>query len=318
MRIKAGNNVVFLYPGQGSQHVGMGFDLYQTYPEAREIFDKADHLLGFSLSRLCFQGPEKELNRDLNAQLAVYTVSCILTEVLRVNNVLPGVATGYSSGFYAAAYAVGCFDFADGLCLVRQAGEILLDEGGKIEGSMAVIFGLSPEKVESICQQAGDVQVAILNTPRQIIVSGIGSSVRRAMELSLNEGALDAYILSIATSYHSRFMKQSGIRFLREIKDINLRDPRIPLISYLSLDRIPNKKELKNVMANQLSGPVLWVDLIKKLSNSNTRLFLEVGPGEVISRAVRWIDRNIEIANTATKVKLLKAIESYRRLRNSK
>ncbi|GAF69079.1 unnamed protein product, partial [marine sediment metagenome] len=178
--------------------------------------------------------------------------------------------------------------------------------------------GLSPEKVNSICQQVGDVQVAILNTPRQIIVSGIGSSVRRAMELSLKEGALDAYILPIATSYHSRFMKQSGIRFLREIKDINLRDPRIPLISYLSLDRIPNKKELKNVMANQLSGPVLWVDLIKKLSNSNTRLFLEVGSGEVISRAVRWIDRNIEIANTATKVKLLKAIESYRRLRNSK
>ncbi len=316
MRIKAGNNVVFLYPGQGAQHVGMGFDLYQTYPEAREIFDKADHLLGFSLSQLCFQGPEKELNSDLDAQLAVYTVSCILTEVLRVNNVLPDIATGYSSGFYAAAYVAGCFDFADGLCLVRQAGEILLDEGGKIDGSMAVIFGLSPEKVDSICQQAGDAQIAILNTPRQIIISGIRSSIRRAMELSLKEGALDAYTLSIATSYHSRFMKQSGIRFLREIKDINLSDPRTPLISYLSLDYIPNKRELKNIMANQLSGPVLWTDLIKKLSNSNNRLFLEVGPGKVISRTVNWIDRNIEIMNTANKGELLKTIKTYRRLCN--
>ena len=170
-----GNNVVFLYPGQGSQQVGMGLDLYHTHPEAREIFDQADHLLGFSLSRLCFEGPEEELNLDLNAQLAVYTVSCILTDVLRANNVLPDVVSGYSSGFYAAAYAADCFDFADGLHLVRRAGEILLDNGRKIDGAMAVIFGLSLEKVDSICQQVGAAEIAILNTPRQTIISGISS-----------------------------------------------------------------------------------------------------------------------------------------------
>lgn len=315
--IAVGNNVVFLYPGQGSQQVGMGYDWYQTYPEVREIFEQADHLLDFSLSKLCFEGPKEELNQDLNAQLAVYTVSCIITEVLRVKGVLPDVVSGYSSGFYAAAYAAGCFDFADGLCLVRQAGEILLDEGGKIDGSMAVIFGLSPEKVDDICQQAGDVQIAILNTPRQTIISGIGPSVRRAMELSLKEGALDAFTLSVGSAYHSRFMEQSGIRFLREIKDINLRNPQIPLVSYLSLDCVPNKSELRNVMVTQLSHPVLWVDLIRRLCSNNIRLFIEVGPGEVISRTVRWIDRNIEIVNTATKGRLLKTVERYRPLRNS-
>jgi len=312
-----GNNVVFLYPGQGSQQVGMGFEWYQTYPEVREIFEQADHLLDFSLSKLCFEGPKEELNQDLNAQLAVYTVSCVMTEVLRVKKVLPDVVSGYSSGFYAAAYGAGCFDFADGLCLVRQAGEILLDEGRKIDGSMAVIFGLSPEKVDGICQQAGDAQVAILNTPRQIVISGIGSSVRRAIDLSLKEGALDAYTLSVGSAYHSRFMEQSGIRFLSEIKDINLRNPQIPLVSYLSLECVPSKSELRNVMVTQLSRPVLWVDLIKRLRSNNIRLFIEVGPGEVISRTVRWIDRDIEIVNTATSGRLLKTVERYRKLENS-
>lgn len=309
-----GNNVVFLYPGQGSQQVGMGLDLYQTYPGAREIFDQAEHLLGFSLSRLCFEGPEEELNLDLNAQLAVYTVSCILTDVLRSNDVLPDMVSGYSSGFYAAAYAAGCFDFGDGLQLVKRAGEILLDDGRKIDGTMAVIFGLSLEKVDSICQRVGDTEIAILNTPRQTIISGIRSSVRRAMQLSLNAGALDAYALPVATAYHSRFMEQGSTRLLAEIKDDHLRDPRIPLISYLFLESVPNKKELKETMTAQLTRPVLWVDLIKRLRNNNTRLLIEIGPGAVISRTVRWIDRKIEIVNTATKERLLKAVERYRTL----
>jgi len=295
----------------------MGLDLYQTYPEAREIFHQADHLLSFSLSRLCFEGPEEELNQDLNAQLAIYTVSSILTEILKNNGVLPNVVSGYSSGFYAAAYAAGCLDFADGLYLVRRAGEILLDEGRKIDGSMAVIFGLSPEKIDTICQQVGDVQVAILNTPQQTIISGIRSSVKRAMELSLNKGALDAYIISAATAYHSTFMQQSSARLLAEVKEDNLKDPQIPLFSCLLLESVPNKEELKNIMAAQLSGPVLWVDLIKRLRNNNI-LFIEVGPGAVISRTVKWVDRNIEIVSTATKGRLLKSIESYRRLKKIK
>jgi [acyl-carrier-protein] S-malonyltransferase len=278
---------------------------------AREVFDQADHNLGFSLSRLCFEGPEEELNQDLNAQLAVFTISCIVTDLLVANDIPPDAVSGYSSGFYAAAYGAGCFDFADGLELVRRAGEILLEEGMKIDGGMAVIFGLSLEKVSRICEKVGEVEVAIRNTATQNVISGIGSSVEKATELSLSEGALDAYILPAATSYHSSFMKQCSVRLVREIQDIKLKDPRTPLISYLSLEGVRNKTELRDIMATQLSGPVLWVDLIKKLSSEYSGLFVEVGPGEVISRTVKWIDRHLEIVSTATNERVLETIGRF-------
>ncbi len=308
-------DVVFLYPGQGAQQMGMGFDLYQNYPVARKIFNQADRILGFPLSRLCFKGPEEKLNCDLNAQIAVYTVSCILTEVLKANNIFPDMVSGYSSGFYAAAYAAGCFDFSYGLHLVKRSGEILLEESRKINGSMAVIFGLSPRKVRSICQMVGDVEVAILNTPSQIIISGISSSISEVMELSLKEGALDVYPLSVATAYHSIFMKQSGKRFFSEIDEDHLKDPKIPVMSYLSLDWVLNKKDLKKVMAIQLSGPVLWVDLIKGISHNRNRLLIEVGSGAVIFRTVKWIDRNIEIMTTDSTKGLNTAIEKLKTIK---
>jgi len=304
-------NTVFLYPGQGSQHIGMGFDLYQNHYEMRQIFDRADHFLGFSLSRLCFEGPEEELNQDLNAQLAIYTLSCGLTEILKKQNVRSDSVAGYSSGFYAAAYAAGCFDFDYGLEIVWRAGKILLEEGRKINGSMAVIFGLPFKQVARICQQVNNVQVAIINTPRQIIISGLLASIKKAMELSLNSGALDAYILSVATAYHSAFMKHCRERFLNEIKDQYLKSPQVPLMSYFTLDYVNDQKELREIMAFQLNNPVLWVDLIKKLGHNNSRLLIEVGPGAVLFRTIRWIDRKFEIVTTATEEGLKKAINKH-------
>ncbi|MCW8814177.1 MAG: ACP S-malonyltransferase [Chlorobium sp.] len=304
-------STVFLYPGQGSQHVGMGFDLYLNHSEMRQIFDRADHFLGFSLSRLCFEGPIEELNQDLNAQLAIYTLSCGLTDILKKQHIRSDAVAGYSSGFYAAAYAAGCFDFSYGLEIVWRAGKILLDEGRKINGSMAVIFGLPFKQVAHICQQVKNAQVAIINTPRQIIISGLHASINKAMALSLNLGALDAYILPVATAYHSGFMEPCRERFLNEIKGPYLKSPLVPLISYFTLDYVNDQKELKKIMATQLSNPVLWVDLIKKLGHNNNRLLIEVGPGAVLFRTVRWIDRTFEITITATEEGLIKAINRH-------
>jgi len=308
-------NTIFLYPGQGSQHVGMGFDLYQNHSEMRQIFDRADRFLGFSLRRLCFEGPIEKLNQDLNAQLAIYTLSCGLTEILKKRNIRSDAVAGYSSGFYAAAYAAGCFDFSYGLEIVWRAGKILLDEGRKINGSMAVIFGLPFKQVARICQQVKNVQVAIINTPRQIIISGLNASIKTAMELSINAGALDAYMLPVATAYHSGFMDQCRERFLNEIKDKYLKNPLVPLMSYFTLDYVNDQKALKEIMAYQLSSPVLWVDLIKKLGHNN-KLLIEVGPGAVLFRTVRWIDRKFKIVITATEEGLKKAINKHNLIAN--
>ena len=305
------NKSVFLYPGQGSQYVGMGLDFYTTCPHARRMFDEADRFLGFSLSRLCFEGPEELLHEDLNSQLAVYTVSCIITHILRAENIAPAAVSGYSAGFYAAAYAAGCFDFIRGLSIVRRAGELLLEAGRAHAGGLAVIFGLSVDEVEEVCRMAGQVGVAIRNTYRQTVISGLKESVEKAMKLSREKGALDAYPLPVAAAYHSRFVQQSSLRFQQEIQEDGLRTPDIPLLSYLTLQPVSGPRELLTVMADQLSRPVLWVDVITQLRQSNKGRWFEVGPGAVIARTVRWIDRGIEVSNTATVEQCRSAVQHY-------
>ena len=290
----AGGSHVFLYPGQGSQSVGMGRDLVRAFPEAEDLLARADRALGFPLSRICFEGPAEELDRDVNAQLAVYTLGCAVTDVLGKRGIRPDRVSGYSSGFYAAAYAAGCFDFETGLKTVRRAGELLLEVSARNPGGMGVVFGLSASRVEEIARTAGGAEVAILNTPRQLVISGGAEPLRRALDTARRDGALDAYPLPAAAAYHSSLMKEASRRFPEEIPAEGFQDPQIPLVSYLTLEPAADGEAVRRVMAEQLSRPVRWVDLVRGLSRDGA-LFFEAGPGAVLHRTVRWIDRRVEM-----------------------
>lgn len=303
---------LFLYPGQGAQHVGMGRFFFEKYPQqAENLFTRAEHVLNFPLHRLCCNGPEDKLNLDLNAQLAVYVVSCVVTDVLKAHRVQPDVLSGYSSGFYAAAYAAGCFTFEEGLQVVKQAGEILLDTGNRWgEGGMGVVFGLPADDIRRVCRDTGEVETTIYNTPRQIIVSGDKRQVLTVLKQCRDMGALDSYPLPVAAAYHSSFMAGATRRFLAEVDGSFFHDPAVPLYSYSSLDRLETGEQVMTAMGKQLSRAVRWVDLIRSLQNMGIRHWVEAGPGAVISRTVRWIDRKIDIYNTARQNSLARTLKA--------
>jgi len=303
------NSIGFVYPGQGAQQVGMGADLCDAHASARKRFQEADHFLGYSLQNICIEGPPEILAQDLNAQLGIYTISTIVTDLLKSQHLVPGLCTGYSSGFYAAAYAAGCFDFLTGLSIVKKAGKILLEKGQALDGGMAVIFGLSHEQVLAITRKIGPVDIAIHNTPRQIIISGLKSGIEAVMTEAMREGALDTNWLPAATAYHSRFMADAGKSLLEEIGRNALSAPQIPLYSYTTTQPVMDGNDLIKVMAMQLSHPVLWVDLIRKLGHSHRNTLVEIGPGTLLSRSIRWIDRHTTMFDTSSSDRIQKVVQ---------
>jgi len=292
------NSIGFVYPGQGAQQVGMGVDLCEAYPSAAKRFKEADDSLGYSLQKLCAEGPRETLAQDLNAQLGIYTISVIVTDLLKERQIMPDLSAGYSSGFYAAAYAAGCFDFLTGLSIVKKAGKILLKVAQAHDSGMAAIFGLTHEQILTICRKVGPVDIAIHHTPRQIVISGLKSEIEAVMIKAMREGALDTNWLPAATAYHSYLMAAAGKLLQKEIDRDGISPPQIPLYSYTTTRQITDRDDLIHVMALQLNHPVLWVDLIRKLGHNHVNILIETGPGTMLSRSIRWIDRHIAMLDT--------------------
>ncbi len=290
--------IAFVFPGQGSQYVGMGRDLYEAYPEARAVFDEADEILGFPLSKLCFEGPAEELNDTVNTQPAIFTMSVACLRALNpLLSLDPLFVAGHSLGEYTALVAAGALDFADGLKLVRERGRLMKEAGEKNPGGMAAIIGLDAGTLEGICQEASGVQIANYNSPGQIVISGHREALERAMGLARERGAKRVIPLAVSIAAHSPLMRPAAEEFRRAVESTPFRRARIPLVANVTARPIVEPEEVREELVTQLTSPVRWVESVERMIEGGVDTFVEIGPKSVLTGLIRRIDRSVRTVN---------------------
>ncbi|TAH49940.1 MAG: [acyl-carrier-protein] S-malonyltransferase [Chloroflexota bacterium] len=288
----------WVFPGQGSQFVGMARDLYEKYSSARLVLDAADSVLGFSLSKLMFEGPEAELTDTINAQpaLLAHSIAALAALQQTSNNSLAEASfvAGHSMGEYSAFVAAGVLDFADGIKLVRARGEAMKRAGVQRPGAMAAILGVEDEKIQEICKNAGAVQVANFNAPGQIVISGEKEAIERAVENAKKAGAKRAIVLAVSIAAHSELMRPAIEEFRAAVLMTPLQSPRVPIISNVTAEPMNDVGEMRQEMLAQLTSSVQWVKSVAWMEAQGVTEFLELGAKDVLTGL------NKRIAKTAT------------------
>ena len=288
--------VAYIFPGQGSQYVGMGKDLYERSDKARELFDKADALLGINLSRICFDGPEDALRQTKNTQPALFLHSIVLVSMIDRNNA--SMVAGHSLGEYSALVAAGALTFEEGLRLVRLRGELMQYAGEKEKGTMAAVVGLNTEIVEEICREAssaGIVQCANFNSPGQIVISGSVEGIHKAMEIAKARGAKLVKELVVSGAFHSPLMKSALEGLNAGLNSAVIRDAQIPVYANVTGKGVQKAEEIRTLLNEQLTKPVRWEESIVQMIVDGATTFIEFGPGKVLQGLVKRINNNVDV-----------------------
>ena len=305
----------FVFPGQGSQKVGMLKDLYEAYPVVKQTFEEADDALGFSLTKLCFEGPDEDLMMTYNTQPAILTASTACSRVLSQEGFEPDIVAGHSLGEYSALVAAKALTFADAVRTVRARGQFMQEAVPFGEGGMAAILGLDAEKIVDICQkisaEGGPVQAVNFNCPGQIVIAGAAKAVETAAEEMKAAGAKRAILLHVSAPFHSTLMEPAAARLADVLEDIAIVDAQIPVVANVDGKVETDAAAIKAALVKQAASPVLWIDCCHTMVEFGAQVFVEVGPGKVLSGFNRKIDKSIQSQNVEDIPSLQKTLEFF-------
>jgi len=291
-------NKAFVYPGQGSQYVGMGQDLFEKFSEIKEIYEKANEILGFELTSVSFGGPEERLKQTFITQPAIFTHSIALTKLVE-KKLSPDCAAGHSLGEYTALVCAGALSFEEGLKLVKLRGELMQKAGEELKGTMAAVMGLEPHILEEICKEAssaGIVQVANFNSPGQIVISGSVEGVRKAMEIAKSNKAKLVKELIVHGAFHSPLMEPVKEEFKSALDNAPVNNVRFPVYANVTGKPItPDTpvNNIKDLLYNQLTSSVRWEESIRNMVNDGAKEFIELGPGKVLQGLIKRINNTV-------------------------